>query len=805
MVEGQEKRLNENYEIMEEFQAVREIALKVEQEKRGLSDCDLAVKIVRLMSGDTKIIDELPTLKSTFERSGVFSGNNKVEKNLMEMTSEESITNSKGLLGLTKENVIDIKNYINKALELRTTEKEVEQFLGYTKDSIISKTHPEFSPTSFVKFYTPFNTHAKKWNELETSIITQGNNLTLYGKNFISHSNFVIEKILKRMDLFSTKVEDAVLETEGDEKKLVDVGKLLDRWQKETEEYYSSTSELLLKLNKFDDELENELNPSINKMISLMENLDLNKEAKKLRTDIESLNLSIEAKQKEYDKNCGLACTGAAGLIAGPLVFITWAVTGGVYGARAEKIRKEKNELEKNLKEKQRRLNELNSVADNIYRAGSGIEELRVGIRNAITGLKALNTVWDLITKYIDNAKKSLMSIEKQNELFEFIFELENAKSSWESIPAITEELLKLFKEANEEVNRRKNYMQIIKTDTVLKNNVFDRDIWNDKYSELNDVRIDINSKYMPLLQQKAFELKGYAKEIYQDVTGFFELTLPAKTLKNHLNLYLELKEKNNTEKIEKLMNKITDDVKILDNKLYENIKKMYDNIEILVKNTRIDLKNIGFYSQLNTECKRFEKVIQRHSEMLNEYFIKPILLLKEEIKSIDKDIDSKIDPQNIIKEFKEFLPSQEEISGLLEEGAVAGGDVTLKGIEVLYSTMLSGLDILGKSIKLCQDIEKQTELVDKLIELERKYDEMKKENDEMIRDHNELRELIKLHDILKFFVENGKEEINILEKLRKKLLIDTTYPIRYEELSAKLEEFLDNKSSLNSCSKIII
>ena len=33
MVEGQEKRLNENYEIMEEFQAVREIALKVEQEK----------------------------------------------------------------------------------------------------------------------------------------------------------------------------------------------------------------------------------------------------------------------------------------------------------------------------------------------------------------------------------------------------------------------------------------------------------------------------------------------------------------------------------------------------------------------------------------------------------------------------------------------------------------------------------------------------------------------------------------------------------------------------------------------------
>ena len=434
-----------NISIEQQLQMVADATKAVTDSGKDPPKYQLAVQMLRLMNGETQVLKELPTLNKPVQLLQV---NSQIDGNtLMAATSETSIENSKGLLGLTKQNIKDIKNYVKKALALPTTPEQATTQLGYTDYSPFSADHPEFSPSRFAQFYQPFHDHAEQWDSLERNIIEQGQNVGDYGNDIVRNANFVLEQI-KKMDILAT-VEDVIITDPRDRKMQQALVTILERWQQETQQYYNSTNSVLASLVAYRACLVNNLHPSATSMLDLLNKLDIAQEAANLKQEMETLQKDINTKQKEYERACGLAFTGAAGLPLGAVGIITWAVTGGIFGAMAERIRKERNKLQEQLNVKKALYNNLNQVAGHVHQATDGIEDLSLAMTNAEIGLRTLSTVWESMVEYIKKAKGELESINKKDELLIFMFELESARDHWEKVPSITEGLLRLFNEAD--------------------------------------------------------------------------------------------------------------------------------------------------------------------------------------------------------------------------------------------------------------------------------------------------------------------------------------------------------------------
>lgn len=798
------KNIETNSEL--QLQTVIDAAQAVVDSNQNMPKYGIAQCMLKLMNGDTSAIKQLPTLNQPLIYNYTSSQSNDCDnQELISATSETSIKSSRGLLGLTKENIIDIKTYVNKSLNLKTTEAEVAQILGYQASDPICQKHPEFTPAKFAEFYKPFHEHASLWNELETDIISQGNSVQTYGNSFVSHAQFVLN-IVKQMKLFST-VEEVKLTHPEDQKIQSKLADILDRWQKETMIYQASTTRLLNKLTSFQNTLVNVLQPSANNMYVLLSDVDLAEEAKQLKQEIDTLQAQINAKQKEYDMDCGLANTGAAGIVLGPLVIVTWAVTGGIYGAKAEKVRKERNQLQSTLDGKKALYDNLNKVSGNVHRATDGIADLKIAITNAITGLKTLNAVWDLLSQYISSAKDSLIHVNEKTELFDFIYEIENAQSSWKEVPSIAAGLLDLFKQADAsfQLNMHFNMLSLqeeLSTNSPYK---FDIDIWNDSYAALNNVIIKPESTFMPTLQKKANELRNDAREIYDTTIQTLPIAVSVSG-KNPMinsnpslfNTYVEKMKADPSDTISatyfnKLVERLKKEANTFDNKLEVIENTIRNNTKILKRNTRTDLTSTGFYALLNSECKRFDKVIQSHTQMLLENFIEPMLALQAEMKKLDNEIEEKLDPENIIKTFKEFLPSEEEISSMITEGTKSPETSAIEGIKLVYSTALKAFDVFASTLKLCEQVEEQVKLSNELEDLHNKYEEVNKNQHQMLQNQMELNYLLKLHNILTFFADAGASEAKNISEMRTKLLgYIGAVPVDYSNYNKSIIEFRD-------------
>lgn len=762
-------------EISEQhLKSIEEISQKIEQ-TGNIKPYQLAQQMLRLMSGDSSVLKELPTLTHTL-KTGMFGEGNIV---LAEETSETSIQESRGLLGLTRENIIDIKTYVKTALSLKTTKEEVTKELGYTEDEPFSKKYPDFSPSSFAAFYTPFHNHALVWNDLETNIIDQGNRLQVYGTEFVEHAKFVLG-IMEKMDLFST-IEDVSI-TDPDKKKLVALGTLLERWQKETDEHQSYTDTLLGKLTAFQEKLVNELSPAANSMSVKLGELDITEETAELRKMIDSLDAEVKAKQAEYDKDCGLACTGAAGVLGGPLVLITWSVTGGIYGAKAEKIRKEKNKLQGELAEKQTLYNSLNKVSASVSKATSGVENLKLAITNAIIGLKTLNAVWGLLSGYIESAKENLMEITNKSDLISCMFDFESAKSAWENVPGIAQGLLALFKEAEASLKLQNEFGNALILQNQVSLKTHNKRTWDDNYASLNQVIIDTASKYMPVLHSKAKELQGDANQVYdltQNELPHTVLIVGEQAMLSANPVLLDKLEdaaandpydKKSLEIFNRYICELRKKAGKFSSELDRIDKGITDNVSIISGNIQQNLKSLGFFAQLNNECKRFEQVLQNHTKLMEDNFILPMQVLQEKLKALDASIEEKTDPAHIIKDFKEFLPSSDEVSDMLSKEAKNREEAKLAEVKILYETFLKSIDTMAEVVSICSQTEKRSHLASELSDLRHKFEEVKKGYLDLLKSQRDLNQLLMLYDRLLFFVEAGKEQAESIRRFRKEL-----------------------------------
>ena len=163
--------------------------------------------------------------------------------------------------------------------------------------------------------------------------------------------------------------------------------------------------------------------------------------------------------EQEYKEAVGLAFTGSAGLVLGIPGIISWAVTGGIYGDRAEKIRKKKKEKNRELKPLEEKLDKYSKIDGSIKKLETSITDISHALSSADIGLQHIMTVWNSLEQDIDNALLHLNRMDDP-EYVKYVFtltnELKEARTSWAGCKKIAEDLLRCFKEAYEEYGKTK-------------------------------------------------------------------------------------------------------------------------------------------------------------------------------------------------------------------------------------------------------------------------------------------------------------------------------------------------------------
>lgn len=371
-------------------------------------------------------------------------------------TSTESIQSSKGLVALNKANLLDICNYVRRGMALPTDIPNVELKLGYKSGDTFSLEHPYFTPEKFVGLFAPIKAHARRWEPLKDSIISQGNNIEVYGRSFVSHADFILKYTNgDKMD-FCKSIDETAVPSEQDRKLLIRLVTVLEEWVSETCTHKKTTEQVLSDLGSFKNTLTDEIKPNVNIMNDNLSKLDLNDEMRTLTKEIDDDNKEIDALQAAYSKTVGLAFTGAAGMAFPPIGIISWAITGGIYGAKAEKLRKKKEDLIEKRNKKQQKLKGLSAISEHVTTVSNDVHGLDSAITNAIVGLTNLNAVWDLINDFIGSAKENLENVDKKSDLFDFNRYVQSARDAWERVPGLASYILRLFNEAYLEANSSK-------------------------------------------------------------------------------------------------------------------------------------------------------------------------------------------------------------------------------------------------------------------------------------------------------------------------------------------------------------
>lgn len=370
--------------------------------------------------------------------------------------SESSVTEGKGFI-VTKDDLWKIFTYVDEALVLPTDVAAAETYLGYKSDDEFFKdeTHAFLKPENQVMFDKPIVEHASQWAGIEHEIKALGNTLNGYAKEFVIQARDVIE-ILE--DLNKYMKVTGFLDKDG--KEIVDAGgETLDSWKKQTQVHKEEVEALKVRLMKFDYILENEIKVAVEARKDKINDIKMLDEVKQLNSKVNELKETIKKLQDEYDECVGLAFTGAAGMVLGPLGVVSWAVTGGIYGAKAEKLRKMKKDSQEELAPLQKKLEAYGRAISGIQKLDSMLTDFKAAIVAAIVGVQHINIVWDSIVQDISAAQEHLNNIENPEyvkRVGNLKTEIEIAKERWNSCGDITKELVVLFDVAREEYNEMK-------------------------------------------------------------------------------------------------------------------------------------------------------------------------------------------------------------------------------------------------------------------------------------------------------------------------------------------------------------
>lgn len=354
-----------------------------------------------------------------------------------------------GTFIVKKSNIVAIKRYVNSSLLLPVDLSAVERLLGYLHADAVG-----LEPRDIQALHQDIHKHALSWGTLERETKTLGGRLDLFSKGFISTGEAVVNHLkgfAGYKDLVGTidtltPEERAVLAAiplgNSDTEKVERIVKLLDRWKNDTEQFYKRVGAVKALATEFSRKITEDLLPAINTKVVYVEAAGIEKDARveQLKLELQAVDGLIAEKIDEYRSLVGYAFTG---LVFGP---IGVAITGGIFGSQAERVRVEKNSL---LEHREVLLEQMRGA--NISKLMSELAGRLVDIRSLMVdaekGARNLEDVWAIIWLNIEESAVRLSEASNALDLNMLVLDLQGVVEPWNTISGHARALSRVFNE----------------------------------------------------------------------------------------------------------------------------------------------------------------------------------------------------------------------------------------------------------------------------------------------------------------------------------------------------------------------
>ncbi len=356
---------------------------------------------------------------------------------------------------VTSHDLIKIKSYVNKALSLPYKIDDVIKFIHYSKIN-----ESQLSPDNILSLFIQIREHAFEWNQIEYAIKQQAIDLEIMGREITSTGESII-LFISQMPLL-TKISTIINDISEQELKNI-------RYTSQDKEV---STQLIHILESMKEDIENERNKTIKIKDSLStfrskimggkdsQNVNhhsiyhdiLNKKrfinefyTDNSRSLIEERNLlveEIEMLKDEYKHYVGLAFTGLAIGVIGVII------TGGIFGSKAESIRKKKNELVEKVKRINIDIDIYANLSLHLNTLYIELSEIELFIEDANMALEHIEYVWQAILTEIETSIIHFNKINNALELIKFSIYLEKIIAPWYMVIGYSKEILLSFDDA---------------------------------------------------------------------------------------------------------------------------------------------------------------------------------------------------------------------------------------------------------------------------------------------------------------------------------------------------------------------
>lgn len=356
---------------------------------------------------------------------------------------------------VTSPDLIKIKTYINKALSLPYKLDDVIDFIGYNQIST-----QQLSPENVLSLFIKMREHALEWNKIEYSIKQQaidleiiGREITSTGENIIAFINQMplLTKISTTMHDLSEQELINIKYTSQDKQVSIQLIHILESMKEDIEIERDKTLKLKESLSTFRSKImggkdsQNIAHYSIYHEIvnkKRLINEFYNKNNVLLSDERDLLIEDISILKEEYKNYVALAFTGLAAGIIGVII------TGGIFGAKAESIRKKRNQLIDKVKNLNKEIDIYANLLLYLNSLYIELEEIEQLIEDTNMALEHIEYVWQAILTEIDASINNFNKINNALELIKFSIYLEKIISPWYMVIGYSKEILISFDNA---------------------------------------------------------------------------------------------------------------------------------------------------------------------------------------------------------------------------------------------------------------------------------------------------------------------------------------------------------------------
>ncbi|MGT3241255.1 pore-forming cytotoxin subunit YaxA [Yersinia enterocolitica] len=362
----------------------------------------------------------------------------------------------------TKEDLINLKLYVRKGLSLPIQQDEVTAYLGYKKIDVAG-----LEPKDIKLLFDGIHNHALNWNDVEQAVLQQSLDLDIAAKNIISTSNEIISLInqmpitvrVKTMlgDITDQQLENITYES-ADHEVASALKDILDEMKVDINRHQATTANVRKKVSDYRITLTggelssgdkvNGLEPQVKTKYDLMEKNNMRKSIKELDEKIKEKRQRIEQLKKDYDKFVGLSFTGAvSGIIA-------IAIAGGIFGAKAENARKEKNALISEVAELESKVSSQRALQTALEALSLSFSDIGIRMVDAESALNHLDFMWLSVLNQITESQTQFATINNALRLTSFVNKFQQVITPWKSVGDSARQLVDIFDEAIKEYKK---------------------------------------------------------------------------------------------------------------------------------------------------------------------------------------------------------------------------------------------------------------------------------------------------------------------------------------------------------------